>query len=547
MIDPSVFDFVLTKLKIRIGILILMISFPGIMSAQTVSVDEQIIYDFHRRNQILGIEDSNYSFTIKPIQFVSLNNFNAFFEPKKKYPKPILNPFFFNRKNGVLILMPLYLATKFNSHHPVGYNDGAMIPARGFQTMLRIGFYAKYGPISLQIQPEFVYAVNKDYEGYSSQYRHDTDLPIRFSPGNKFKESYWGQSSLRFNYRNYSFGISTENLWWGPGIHNSLLMSNSAPGFPHLTFNSQKPFQTKYGFFEFQLISGRLSNSQNRGTEVKELYWRYINALIVSFQPKWVEGLYLGAIRSYTKFGKDLDGLTDYLPSLLSFGTNYSLSNPLNNTNREHLESYFIRWIWDKSNAEIYLEYGRKENVVNVQEEPYGPIYNNAYILGFRKLITFNKSEGSYIDLTIELTQLELNQAILNNTYSWYEHPIVFLGYTHLGQTIGAGIGPGSNLQTLDISWVRDLKKIGFRFERLLHNHDFFFSDIKDYRSEWVDLSATAYVHWDYKRFLFNFQMKFVKSLNYNWVYTPSDISFWDGEGWDVFNVHGILNLSYRF
>lgn len=540
----------LLKSKTRIILFILLFISPIISIAQSIPVDESIIYDFHRRNQLLGLENSSYSFTIKPIQFISTSEFNSFYEPEKQIYNSLISLFNKDQKKLILKIMPIHLAVKFNSHHPVKYNDGAMTPSKGIQSLIRIGFYAKYGALTLQIQPEIVYANNKIFEGYRNQYSNSIDFPYPFNYGMPIRKIYGGQSSLRFNFNKVSVGLSTENLWWGPGIHNSLLMSNSAAGFPHLTFNSIRPIKTRYGSFEFQLISGKLSDSGFGAYRFTENKWRYINALILSYQPKWIYGLFVGTIRSFLKYGSDLEGLTDYIPALLSFGQNYSLSDPSKDTNREHLESYFIRWIWEKSNTEIYLEYGQKENVLNIQEEPFGPIYNYAYILGFRKVFKLNKTKNSYIDLGVELTQLELNSTFLNNTYSWYEHPIISQGYTHLGQSLGAGIGPGSNLQTLDISWTQRFKKIGLRFERYLHNNDYFFRQIKDIRANWVDLSVTTYVHWDFHRFLIDFQLKFVKSYNYQWVYYPKlgDPSyFWEGEGWDVFNLNGVLNISYRF
>lgn len=539
----------LLKSKTRIILFILLFVSPIISIAQSIPVDESVIYDFHRRNQLLGLENSSYSFTIKPIQFISTSEFNSFYEPEKQFYNSLISIFNKDQKKLILKIMPIHLAAKFNSHHPVNYNDGAMTPSKGIQSLIRIGFFAKYGALTLQIQPEIVYANNKIFEGHRNQYSNSIDFPYPFNNGKPIKKIYGGQSSLRFNFNKISVGLSTENLWWGPGIHNSLLMSNSAAGFPHLTFNSIRPLKTRYGSFEFQLISGKLSDSGLGAYRFTESKWRYINALIISYQPKWIDGLFVGTIRSFLKYGSDLEGLTDYIPALLSFGQNYSLSDPSKDTNREHLESYFIRWIWEKSNTEIYLEYGQKENVLNIQEEPFGPIYNYAYILGFRKVFKLNKTKNSYIDLGVELTQLELNSTFLNNTYSWYEHPIISQGYTHLGQSLGAGIGPGSNLQTLDISWTQRFKKIGLRFERYLHNNDYFFREIKDIRANWVDLSVTTYVHWDFHRFLIDFQLKFVKSYNYQWVYYPKlgDPSyFWEGEGWDVFNLNGVLNISYR-
>ena len=52
-----------------------------------------------------------------------------------------------------------------------------------------------------------------------------------------------------------------KTLWWGPSIRNSIMMSNHAQGFKHITFNTIKPIKTFFGAFEFQIITGRLKNS----------------------------------------------------------------------------------------------------------------------------------------------------------------------------------------------------------------------------------------------------------------------------------------------
>ena len=45
---------------------------------------------------------------------------------------------------------------------------------------------------------------------------------------------------------------------------------------------------------------------------------------------------------------------------------------------------------------------------------------------------------------------------------AWYLHGIILHGYTNKGEVLGAGIGPGSNLQTLDFSvWEKD-KVLGY-------------------------------------------------------------------------------------
>ena len=38
------------------------------------------------------------------------------------------------------------------------------------------------------------------------------------------------QSSIKLKYKNYSLGISNENILWGPSRFNSIMMSNNARG-----------------------------------------------------------------------------------------------------------------------------------------------------------------------------------------------------------------------------------------------------------------------------------------------------------------------------
>ena len=67
--------------------------------------------------------------------------------------------------------------------------------------------------------------------------------------------------NIKLNYKGLSFGISNENLWWGPSIRNSIMMSNHARGFKHISLNSTRPLKSFIGWFEFQLVSGRLESS----------------------------------------------------------------------------------------------------------------------------------------------------------------------------------------------------------------------------------------------------------------------------------------------
>ena len=69
-----------------------------------------------------------------------------------------------------------------------------------------------------------------------------------------------GQSSIRLNWKDISIGLSTENIWWGPSIRNSIMMSNHAQGL-NILHLIQEDLLKHYSKFEWQLISGRLESS----------------------------------------------------------------------------------------------------------------------------------------------------------------------------------------------------------------------------------------------------------------------------------------------
>jgi len=542
---------------------IIVFLYPSQIRAQSLGLGNSVIEDYYRRAQLIGSIDPAVSFVIRPLSSVALIDFDNIFDPEYTLKKNTFTGNFQIGKNkNIVKLLPINIRQQFNSHHPEGFNDGAMIPSRGYQNIVSMGIFVKYGSLSIQFQPEFVYAQNKAFEGFIAHYVNPLGLTYPFSPHSKidfpekfgdhnYSKFFWGQSSIRLTFGSISFGLSNENLWWGPGIYNSLLMTNTSPGFKHFTFNTVKPVKTPIGFFEWQVIAGRLDGSGYTNGVPDD--WRYINAMVISYQPQWVPGLFVGLIRSFVIYKDNLGGgLGNYLPALNPFAKSSSEVDYYGSESWNQLSSIFMRWVWTKSHVEIYAEYGRKSNVWDVKNMAVQASHSNAYILGFKKLIPLNKYKEAYISINVELSQLESNPVPINNIRgdSWYEHCSVVHGYTHQGQILGAGIGPGSNLQTMNISWVKSLKSVGIQFDRFVHNNDFYFEFVKDIRENWVDISATAFATWDYKNLIFDVKLKFVKSFNYQWVYEAKlgDPSyFWEGKGWDVFNFQAQLGLTYRF
>jgi len=546
--------------------------------AQSLPVGTPVLEDAYRRDQLMGKIDSSVSFCLRPLFPSESFKKDNVFDPEnnlsqKSWTKREIGAFRFDHDRGKIQLLPVTWTNQYNSNYPFGMNDGAMIPSKGYQTMFSAGFFAKYGPLSIQFRPEFISAANKEYQGFPESYRDQIwyeyyeiydfiDLPERF--GNRiYQKATWGQSSIRLNWGPASIGLSNENLWWGPGMRNSLTMSNNADGFGHYTLNTVKPVRTPIGSFEGQIIMGTLKNSGFNPPDTTRRFQgnlvylpkrredRYINAMLISYQPKWVPGLFIGLIRSFTKYQSEKDStFKDRFPIFFAMDRKYEFANNTGYDFSDQRVSLFARWLWVPEHAEVYFEYMREDHPHNWRDFFLQMEYSRAYIFGFRKLIPLPNANGQNIQVNLELTQLQQTNTNASMPYRYlYTSRETQQGYTNNGQLLGPGIGIGSNLQSLSVSWVKGLNVIGLQFERLVHNNDFHNFVIKDYRKNWVDLNITGIVEWSYRNLLLSSQITWVNTYNYQHVLDPVDPAdtYWWAPGKKVYNFHANVALSYRF
>lgn len=365
----------------------------------------------------------------------------------------LVEPLWSNSKGDMeLRALPVVWQQQLNSHHPYGWNDGAMIPAKGYQTAISAGVFAKIGPLSIQLRPEYVYAANPFFKENLDEennplslqsairsYHSFVDNPERYGT-DAFSKLNWGQSSIRVNFDPVSIGLHNESLWWGPGVRNSLLMSNNATGFKHITLNNTRPVNTPVGSFEAQLIAGRLDGSgidrTDRGVTAKPNDWRYLSGLVFSYQPKWVPGLFLGFDRTFSIYRKDMgSGLGDYLAviaplSKKSFNNEDNTINAEDGRPRDQIFSLFARWLMPESHSEIYMQYGKADHSWDLRDAFVEAEHSRAYIVGFRKLIPLARLD-EYIQTGIELTQTEPSGIKdVRNQGTWYSHSEVRHGHT---------------------------------------------------------------------------------------------------------------------
>jgi hypothetical protein len=320
-----------------LSVVLVLCSFFEQAAAQSITDQQQVL--FLRRLQLDGKFSSEASFQQR-----------AFLNASFNYPE-LIQQFSFGEKLVVkgldsnrfqVRILPIQKLDVYNTHHLVTINDGSLIPSVGYQTQMSGGVFLSYHKWSVQFRPAFQFTENRPYQTFYTNHADITwrdyyqwinriDQPERFGP-DPINQVLMGQSAVRYNLRSSSIGISTENLWWGPGYYQSLLLTNNAAGFLHLTYQSRKPLHTKMGLLEWQVIAGKLKNSGIEPIEPRRVFGsqflyqpknednRLISGMMLSLQPNFLKGLHIGFAKMAYLYQADASSVLDYLPLFGFYG-----------------------------------------------------------------------------------------------------------------------------------------------------------------------------------------------------------------------------------
>lgn len=529
--------------------------------SQNLQAGHPVFEEFLRRQQLLGNDSLKYSFNLRqvlsyPEQFYSIKKTN-------------------DSTNLKFSILPIFSSLVYNSNRPFGWGNYGLTPSNGFKKYLSFGGSLSKKNFFLYIQPEFFYQQNKSFRGFSTNFTDDIiaakfslwniiDSPEQFSVKPNFTLSL-GQSFFSYRFKNNEIAISNRSIWWGPGQWNSLLFSNNARSFPHISFNSTLPVKTFLGNFEYQLIFGKLQSSFIQPSPhegLNSIYFipfvdksRYLNGFNISMNPRVLPNLHVGFGRTFMQFwDKEKISLRYLLPIFEGFQKEKFFSNGNSVVYDGKIQSqqmvFFTRYLIPKSNFEFYFEYGRRDHALNWREFFLNPEHGRAYQLGFIKLFEL-KNSNKVFQLRAELTtQSEsVNRYIRYDSPGgfWHGHGYILTGFTNFGIPLGVGIGQGSDFQTLEFSYLEGFNKIGLVFQRIENNKSFYYtSNLKSYKiNPWIDynlcISADYMIN---KNVFINYKLGLITSLNYQWNFTNNYFnSFYDNK--ISRSINSNLNLVY--
>lgn len=462
----------------------------------------------------------------------------------------------------------------FNSTIGYGPNLESIFPSKGHNSLLSVQSYTKVGRVSLQLEPELLYSQNVQSQTFPASYPdwlwsllYTNYLNLIDAPEHYTNSSYLklhpGNSALSVEYKNLQTSISTRSMWWGPAKRNSLLITNNAPGFFHFSFQNLKPFETKFGSFEFQAIWGRLVNSgidpvpyrlfENLITMPfvpKSDDWRLIQGLIFTWQPKWSPGFYVGFGRTLITYSRNIKRVDHLFSSFrklsyelppADFGENPDLRDKFDDK-----FAMYVRYVAPKEMLEIYAEVGRSMRFGSWKDFMRKPEHTIAYSVGLNKMYDFIY-DNTYWGIEAEFTQFDQQQTWRERNYpAWYTSYVVPHGHTNNGQILGSSIGPGSNSQYFALNFYSQRDKAGIFIERILYNNDLYYQLFTTslYR-HWADFNFGLSGNYSYGQFDFSGHLMRMHTLNYKYIELTTRPGF-EYIGNDLWNWNLVLTVTYR-
>lgn len=374
------------------------------------------------------------------------------------------------------LLLPSAVLVTGNSAYARPSYDGALWNGRGVNGAASAGARISMGPVTAALAPVITWSSNADFDmvpaSRPTEFGHRwfssrIDAPARFGDG-AITTLDAGSSFLRVDLAGFATGISNEHIIWGPAARNPLMLSTSAPGFPHVFLETARPRDIWIGRLDAQVFWGRLRESDYFDSN-PDNDTRVITGLLVAFHPRPLDGLTIGGGRIQTLTFWPEMSLTD---AFLEPYRGVS-SNRFGRTGDNQLVTFFFRLASARAGLEAYGEWARDDHWGEPVELLRNLDSSQAWTIGLQKLVEHGSNA---LRVRAELTHLAdalpSRFGIRQGPISFYTHSAVGQGHTHRGRILGAAIGTGGESLFVGADYFSGAGRSSISFERARYEED---------------------------------------------------------------------------
>jgi len=417
----------------------------------------------------------------------------------------------------------------FNNGLPNQENMDVRFFGKGYGSFnsIHLGYYGKFFAISFE--PYMLSNQNYSIESISR--------PSPFSVMNDnriIKQSPYFTSGIKefqfyIHYNGVGFGISNANMWWGPGMHSSLIMSNNTTGLTHFTIGTIEEFRS--GIFGFN-IKYTLADYINNND--KKVYFSSLLGLVTIYSNPQIS---FGLSRNYLSGGANYEfdwGPVDAARLLLDGWflddvkkDKFAWHDPWDQTIAGYFSLDFL-----ESKIKLYLELGVDDHRANIEDLRSQPDHTLASISGFRKYGLFSNP-----NLIIGMEYINL---IRSRTWphrsagSWYAKPDYDYS-SYKGRRWSAHSGSDSDDFYIIFGYLSNNFAFlpAFNYER----HGVIFQQPAEIKFEWRFDFRYQYNNW---LFSIYYESEYAEHLGF-----PED-NIYAGEVTGIRNIHtAILRTQY--
>ena len=268
---------------------------------------------------------------------------------------------------------------------------------------------------------------------------------------------------LYLHWKGVGGGISNSNIWLGPGIHTSLIMSNNTSGFPHVVLGMLEEKRiSNWGFI------GRYVFSKFDDRNIYEPYYTSVILGITFYSNPIVSiGLTRSALTGGTHSNADkvswaqaafafLKGVT-YGGDYDAYVGNWSFD--------DHTASGYVSTFFPKSKLVLFIDVGRNDIAWDIFNMILAPDHSISTIFGMRKYGLFDSEKLFFGMEYAKLFKGRYNHRI--DVGTWYDRS----GYefsSFNGRHFGAHSGPDSDDFIIYVGWQQEEYTIipSFNYER---------------------------------------------------------------------------------
>jgi hypothetical protein len=258
---------------------------------------------------------------------------------------------------------------------------------------------------------------------------------------------------LKAELINVELEVGRDSLWWGPGRHGALLMTNNARPFDLIKFSNPQPFRLPLlGLFKFNIFLSKLDNEQ------PSIPHPLIYGLRLNFKPHPIFEVGLSQVAIFDGEGRTDLSFTDYLYILYS---NRNSGGGKLDSNQEVSVDFSLRWPdMDKilpiaRSLKFYGEVGAEDTGYPPDKRAYlfGLFFSDLFLIG-------------RLDLRLEYTNTSPDSVPI----MWYTHGF----YPPIYHERIFGHHVGSNAEDIFVrltSYLSPILLLGFDFDFETQGH----------------------------------------------------------------------------